>query len=104
MLGLSLGGLVAQVLAIDFPAEGEQLDSGQHFRALVADFTARGLHAGTARDRVEVPAAVRTTAKVVARDLFPEPDQAAWRDEVLERIGVNDVDVVSLSGRCDPPL
>jgi 3-oxoadipate enol-lactonase len=33
----------------------------------------------------------KTTAKVVAHDLFPRLDQAALRGEVLSRIGVNDV-------------
>jgi 3-oxoadipate enol-lactonase len=32
-----------------------------------------------------------TTARIVARDLFPKTDQTPWRQAVLDRLGDNDV-------------
>jgi pimeloyl-ACP methyl ester carboxylesterase len=90
VLGLSLGGLVAQLLAIHF---------AQMVNKLILVNTFAHLRPTSLREAVTLGRRVvvsrylppEATAKVVARDLFPKPDQAAWRDEVLQRIGVNDV-------------
>jgi pimeloyl-ACP methyl ester carboxylesterase len=90
VLGLSLGGAVAQLLAIHFPAKVNKLILVNTFAHL---WPASPREAYTLARRVVVSKCLppETTAKVVARDLFPRPDQAALRDEVLSRIGVNDV-------------
>jgi 3-oxoadipate enol-lactonase len=90
VLGLSLGGLVAQLLAIHFPQKVNKLILVNTF----AHLWPTSLHeAYTLARRMVVSKYLppETTAKVVARDLFPKPDQAALRDEVLKRSGVNDV-------------
>ena len=76
VLGLSLGGLVGQVLAIDFAEKVNQTGSGQHLRAPVADFTARGLHAGTARGRVEILARAHDGAGGGTRSVSPTRSDA----------------------------
>lgn len=90
ILGLSLGGLVAQLLAIHFPQKVNKLILVNTFAHL---WPTSPSEAYTLARRVVVskffPPA--TTAKVIARDLFPRPDQTALRAEVLSRIGVNDV-------------
>jgi 3-oxoadipate enol-lactonase len=90
VLGLSLGGLVAQLLAIHFPQRVRQLILVNTFAHL---WPTSPREAYTLARRVIVSKYLppETTAKVVARDLFPKPDQAALRDEVLKRSGVNDV-------------
>ena len=89
VLGLSLGGAVAQLLAIHFPARVNKLILVNTFAHL---WPTSPREAYTLARRVIVSKCLppATTAKVVARDLFPKPDQAALRDEVLSRIGVND--------------
>jgi 3-oxoadipate enol-lactonase len=90
VLGLSLGGLVAQLLAIHYPHKVDQLILVNTFAHL---WPTSPREAYTLARRVVVSKFLPplTTAKVVARDLFPRPDQAALRAEVLARIGVNDV-------------
>lgn len=89
VLGLSLGGAVAQVLAIDFPEKVERLLLVNTFARLWPTSPHEGYVLGR---RLLVtrffPAAA--TARVVAHDLFPKPDQAAWRAEVLKRAGQTD--------------
>ena len=90
VVGLSLGGAVAQLLAIHFPAKVNKLVLVNTFARLWPT----SLHETyTLARRVVVSRFLPpiTTAKVIARDLFPRPDQAVLRDEVLNRIGVNDV-------------
>jgi pimeloyl-ACP methyl ester carboxylesterase len=89
VLGLSLGGAVAQLLAIHFPQKVNKLILVNTFAHL---WPTSLREAYTLARRVVVSKFLPplTTAKVVARDLFPRPDQAALRDEVLNRIGVND--------------
>jgi pimeloyl-ACP methyl ester carboxylesterase len=89
VLGLSLGGVVAQLLAIHFPARVNKLILVNTFAHL---WPTSPREAYTLARRVVVSKYLPppTTAKVVARDLFPKPDQAALRDEVLSRIGVNE--------------
>jgi 3-oxoadipate enol-lactonase len=89
VLGLSLGGAVAQLLAIHFPAKVNRLilvNTFAHLRPTSpreAYVLARRVFA----TRFLPPG---LTAQVVARDLFPRPEQAALRNEVLNRVGVND--------------
>ncbi len=90
VLGLSLGGVVAQLLAIHFPAKVNNLILVNTFAHL---WPTSPRDAYTLARRVVVAKYLppATTAKVVARDLFPKPEQAALRAEVLGRIGVSDV-------------
>jgi pimeloyl-ACP methyl ester carboxylesterase len=90
VLGLSLGGLVAQLLAIHFPQKVNKLILVNTF-AHIWPTSLREAYTLARRAIVSKYLPPETTAKVVARDLFPKPDQAALRDEVLKRSGVNDV-------------
>ena len=90
ILGLSLGGAVAQMLAIEFPEKVNKLILVNTFARLWPT-SLRETYTLARRVVVSRFLPPLTTAKVVARDLFPRPDQAALRDEVLRRIGVNDV-------------
>ncbi len=89
VVGLSLGGAVAQLLAIHFPAKVNKLILVNTFAHL---WPTSWRETYTLARRVVVSRFLPplTTAKVIARDLFPRPDQAALRDEVLKRIGVDD--------------
>jgi len=89
VLGLSLGGLVGQVLAIDFAEKVKQLVLVNTFAHLWPT-SPREAYTLVRRAVVSKFLPVRTTAKVVAHDLFPKPDQAPWRAATLERIGTND--------------
>jgi 3-oxoadipate enol-lactonase len=90
VLGLSLGGTVAQLLAIHFPEKVNKLILVSTFAHLWPT-SPREAYTLARRAVVSKYLPPETTAKVVARDLFPRPDQAALRDEVWNRIGVNDV-------------
>jgi len=90
VLGLSLGGAVAQLLAIHYPAKVQKLILANTFAHLWPT-SPREAYILARRVVVAKLLPPRTTAKMVARDLFPKPDQAALRDEVLSRSGVNDV-------------
>ena len=90
VVGLSLGGAVAQLLAIHFPAKVNKLilvNSFAHLRptSLREAYT---LGRRMVASKFLPP---NVTAKVVAQELFPKPDQAALRNEVFSRVGVNDV-------------
>jgi pimeloyl-ACP methyl ester carboxylesterase len=90
VLGLSLGGLVAQLLAIHFPQKVNKLILVNTFAHLwPTSFSEAYILARRVVVSNFLPPL--TTARVVARDLFPKPEQAALRNEVLKRIGVNDV-------------
>jgi 3-oxoadipate enol-lactonase len=90
VLGLSLGGLVAQLLAIHFPQKVDKLILVNTFAHIWPTSLPEAFILAR-RVMVSKYLPPKATAKVVARDLFPKPDQAALRDEVLTRIGVNDV-------------
>jgi 3-oxoadipate enol-lactonase len=89
VLGLSLGGLVGQLLAIDFAEKVNRLVLVNTFAHLWPT-SPRETYTLARRAVVSKFLPVRKTAKVVARDLFPKPDQTPWRDVVVERIGTND--------------
>jgi len=89
VLGLSLGGLVGQVLAIDFAEKLNQLILVNTFAHLWPT-SLRETYTLARRAIVSKFLSVPTTAKVVARDLFPRPDQTPWRAAVEERVGTND--------------
>jgi pimeloyl-ACP methyl ester carboxylesterase len=90
VLGLSLGGTVAQLLAIHFPAKVNKLILVNTF-ARLRPTSLREAYTLARRMVVSKYLPPKTTARVVARDLFPKPEQAALRDEVVSRVGVNDV-------------
>lgn len=93
VVGLSLGGMVAQQLAISHPA---------WVRSLVLINTLPGLWPpprtmlrtlwGRLRAlRVERARGMQDTAAIVAASLFPEPHQRLFRDMTTRRIAENDV-------------
>ena len=90
VLGLSLGGMVAQLLAIHFPARVNKLILVNTFAHLWPT-SLREAYVLARRAMVSKYLPPETTAKVVAHDLFPRPDQAALRDEVLRRSRATDV-------------
>ena len=89
VVGLSLGGAVAQVLAAEFPDKIDRVVLVNTFARL---WPTAAREAYTLARRVIVsrwlPPA--TTAQVVSRDLFPKPDQAELRQLALQRAGEND--------------
>lgn len=89
IVGLSLGGLVGQQLAIDFGARVQRLVLCNTFARLRPRSMQDAYTLGR-RLAVSTLLPLDLNARVVAADLFPKPDQAPLRQAVLDRIGQND--------------
>ncbi len=89
IIGLSLGGCVAQQLALDFP---------QRLKCLVLVNTFARIDLGSPIDAMMLVLRMSVLsffglpmqARLVARRLFPKPEQAALRQMAQERIAAND--------------
>ncbi|MEI2689174.1 MAG: alpha/beta hydrolase [Anaerolineae bacterium] len=90
VIGLSLGGAVAQQLAVDWPDQ---------VRSLILINTAAHLLSSGRRERLMglrrmvgvYLGDMDSVAQAVAQRLFPRPDQMAWRRETAQRIAANDL-------------
>jgi 3-oxoadipate enol-lactonase len=91
VVGWSLGGLVGQQLAIDFPGRMRRLVLVNTFARLWPTSPHDALTL-TRRLIVSTLLPMAATAHVVANDLFPRSDQAELRRAVLARIGINDAE------------
>jgi len=90
LLGLSLGGLVAQQLAIAQPETVRSLTLINTFPSLWPP-TRGMLHTGMRRADVLLRRpSMAETATRVAQQLFPRPDQATLRAQAEARIAAND--------------
>lgn len=89
VVGLSLGGLVAQQLAIDFPRRVLSLALINTFARLLSG-NVRELARVLRRGFVSLVLPMRTNAQLIARGLFPQPHQAEMRRLAVQRIMTND--------------
>ena len=90
IVGLSLGGLVGQQLAIDFPQKVNRLVLVNTFAHLWPT-SLRETYTLLRRAIVSALLPLNLTARVVAADLFPRPAQSEIRQAALDRIGTNDL-------------
>ncbi|HEY4720288.1 MAG TPA: alpha/beta hydrolase, partial [Anaerolineae bacterium] len=90
IVGLSLGGLVGQQLAIDFPQKVQRLILTNTFAHLWPT-SLRELYTLLRRAIVSRLLPLNLTAQVVAADLFPRPDQSELRQAALDRVQTNDL-------------
>jgi pimeloyl-ACP methyl ester carboxylesterase len=88
VVGLSLGGCVALALAIDAPARVRSLVVVNAF-ARWQTAGVRGAARGVRRTVLAVAAPMRMLATSIAREAFPEAEQASLRDAAVARIAAN---------------
>lgn len=87
--GLSLGGLVAQQLAIDFPRRVRSLALINTFAHLLSG-SALELARLLRRGLISLALPMGRNARLVARSLFPYPHQAELRRYAAQRLAQND--------------
>jgi 3-oxoadipate enol-lactonase len=88
VVGLSLGGCVALALALDAPARVRSLVVVNAF-ARWQTAGVRGAARGVRRTLLAVAAPMRMLATSIAREAFPEAEQAALREAAVARIAAN---------------
>ena len=89
IVGLSLGGLVAQQLAIDFPGRARSLTLTNTFARLLSG-NAIELARLLQRGAISLMQPLDRSARAVARGLFPYPHQAELRRLTVQRLLQND--------------
>jgi pimeloyl-ACP methyl ester carboxylesterase len=89
VVGISMGGVIAQELALLYPAQVQRLVLANTFARILPDslsgwiyFAERAILAHT----LGVP----TQARLVAKRLFPEPGQALLRQELIRQVSAAD--------------
>jgi pimeloyl-ACP methyl ester carboxylesterase len=90
IVGLSLGGLVGQQLAIDFPQKVNRLILVNTFAHLWPT-SLRETYTLLRRAMTATLLPMRMAARIVAADLFPQPPQAELRRYAFDRVGANDL-------------
>ena len=89
VVGLSLGGLVAQQMALDFPERVRSLALTSAFAHLLSA-DVRRLAQLAWRGILSLVLPLERSAPIVAKSLFPFPHQAALRHTAAARIAAND--------------
>jgi pimeloyl-ACP methyl ester carboxylesterase len=85
VVGLSMGGVIAQQMALDFPRLARQLVLVSTFSYLRPD-SLRGWLYFARRAILILTRGVRAQARMVAWDLFPDPAQEPIREILIEQI------------------